>query len=231
MKALSARFPGWCTECRRKFPEGTSILWGAGEGSRHQGQCPPCDQCTAQKGHDVQCPQADPPKGQVFHRKAYFAGRPAAPVSNTWKQDTYGDETGIQLSDLEVGGRGTSRYAIPFNGEGEFEGHLFVRVDKPKEGKWAGYVFVKWVFGDREETIGREWPGESYRSLRKYEGRFDYPLNELWADPEKAKAKYGQIIGQCGNCGKRLTDEVSRERGIGPDCWEMLAAYRKVLVP
>lgn len=28
--------------------------------------------------------------------------------------------------------------------------------------------------------------------------------------------------GRCGKCGKELTDPVSIERGIGPDCWESL---------
>jgi hypothetical protein len=28
--------------------------------------------------------------------------------------------------------------------------------------------------------------------------------------------------GRCGKCGKELTDPVSIERGIGPDCWETL---------
>lgn len=28
--------------------------------------------------------------------------------------------------------------------------------------------------------------------------------------------------GQCGKCGKTLTDPLSIERGIGPDCWETL---------
>jgi hypothetical protein len=33
---------------------------------------------------------------------------------------------------------------------------------------------------------------------------------------------YGQHIGACGRCGRTLTDEVSRSRGIGPDCWDKL---------
>lgn len=29
-----------------------------------------------------------------------------------------------------------------------------------------------------------------------------------------------QHAGKCGRCGKKLTDPVSIERGLGPDCWE-----------
>jgi hypothetical protein len=33
---------------------------------------------------------------------------------------------------------------------------------------------------------------------------------------------YGRHIGACGRCGRTLTDEVSRSRGIGPDCWDKM---------
>jgi hypothetical protein len=29
---------------------------------------------------------------------------------------------------------------------------------------------------------------------------------------------YGQEIGSCGLCGRSLTDEASRARGLGSDC-------------
>jgi hypothetical protein len=29
---------------------------------------------------------------------------------------------------------------------------------------------------------------------------------------------YGRLIGSCGRCGRTLTDETSRAKGIGPDC-------------
>lgn len=35
----------------------------------------------------------------------------------------------------------------------------------------------------------------------------------------EAQARFGQEIGSCGVCGKSLTDEISRARGIGPKCW------------
>lgn len=40
------------------------------------------------------------------------------------------------------------------------------------------------------------------------------------AGAEACRARYGQEIGECGRCGRTLTDELSRSRGIGPDCWE-----------
>lgn len=33
---------------------------------------------------------------------------------------------------------------------------------------------------------------------------------------------FGKLLGHCGICGRSLTDETSRARGIGPDCWSRL---------
>lgn len=37
-----------------------------------------------------------------------------------------------------------------------------------------------------------------------------------------AQARYGREIGACGVCGRHLTDEVTRKRGIGNDCAKRL---------
>ena len=39
-------------------------------------------------------------------------------------------------------------------------------------------------------------------------------------DIAAATALYGQELGHCGICGRELTDEDSRARGIGPKCAE-----------
>jgi len=81
----------------------------------------------------------------------------------------------------------------------------FYRVDRPTEGKWAGYVFVKVQAGDDF------WP-------IKGAGK-DAILAAIAADPD-ALARYGRELGICGVCGRTLTDEESRARGIGPVCLE-----------
>lgn len=43
---------------------------------------------------------------------------------------------------------------------------------------------------------------------------------KIGADPEAASLRYGRELKQCGRCGRTLTDETSRERGIGPTCAE-----------
>lgn len=38
------------------------------------------------------------------------------------------------------------------------------------------------------------------------------------AERHDAKALFGRELGVCGSCGRHLTDEASRARGLGPEC-------------
>lgn len=38
------------------------------------------------------------------------------------------------------------------------------------------------------------------------------------ADPKAAMLRYGRELGECGHCGRTLTNDESRARGIGPVC-------------
>jgi hypothetical protein len=82
----------------------------------------------------------------------------------------------------------------------------FYRVDKPEDGKWKGYTFVKWVIGGKPDAPLRG-KQRIYAVLRYIEEHTD-----------EAGQKYGQEIGRCYRCNRHLTDKTSRELGIGPDC-------------
>lgn len=43
-------------------------------------------------------------------------------------------------------------------------------------------------------------------------------IEKIAIDPELASRTYGREIGDCGRCGRTLTNEVSRAAGIGPIC-------------
>lgn len=82
----------------------------------------------------------------------------------------------------------------------------FWTVDRPTEGRWAGYTFVKRVIGGHED-----------QSVRGSEAR--QALEAIVAEGlEQVARRYGQEIGRCGRCNRSLTDETSRAYGIGPDC-------------
>lgn len=53
-----------------------------------------------------------------------------------------------------------------------------------------------------------------------YYGEEEEALKLILQDPIAATVLYGERMKCCGYCGKSLTDPLSQERHIGPDCWE-----------
>jgi len=93
------------------------------------------------------------------------------------------------------------RYAV----SGSDGSTYLYKVDRPEQGRFAGYTFVSWV---RES--GYESP------LRG--GRMERVLEQIARDPMGALVAYGHRTGTCGVCGRRLSDPESVEAGIGPVC-------------
>ncbi len=94
------------------------------------------------------------------------------------------------------------RYFIvdPTNGE-----ERFIHVDKPIEGRWAGYTFVKVRASD------------DLYPVRDYSHR-QAILEAIAKDPVTSMNEYGIKLGVCGRCGRTLTNIDSRLRGLGPIC-------------
>lgn len=85
----------------------------------------------------------------------------------------------------------------------------FYQVRAPKQGKWAGYHFLSEVSGGNKLSIRDK--AERHRIF-----------TEIAKDALGALKRFGKEIGQCGHCRKQLTDEVSREFGIGPVCRKVM---------
>jgi hypothetical protein len=86
----------------------------------------------------------------------------------------------------------------------------FFQIDRPTEGKWAGHVFIRQLFGApgdfRTERVRGERGGEVYRAIA--------------ADAKAAAIRFGKETSTCGVCHSPLTNDKSREYGIGPVCRE-----------
>lgn len=94
-------------------------------------------------------------------------------------------------------------YAYPSSGSNDLS---FVRVDRPTEGRWAGRVFVKQVIGGHpDQPVARANVASVLASIVEF-------------GVDLAAQTYGQEIGRCYRCNRHLTDETSRQLGIGPDC-------------
>ncbi len=86
----------------------------------------------------------------------------------------------------------------------------FFLVDKPTEGKWKGYTFIKRLIGGAEDG--------GYRKVEMPAASREQALKAIEADPTKAMLDYGKQTVHCGHCGRKLSNKQSRERGIGPIC-------------
>jgi hypothetical protein len=97
----------------------------------------------------------------------------------------------------------TGRYALRNQG-GAANDILFVHVERPDKGQYAGKTFVKQQLGPNLERMSM---------VRQRDA-----LVRIAADPSGAAQLYGQKMGICGVCGTALTNEESRAYGIGPVC-------------
>lgn len=93
------------------------------------------------------------------------------------------------------------KYAVE-NGDGTLR---FYGVDRPTEGKWAGFTFLA------------VWASDETFPIKNRETKTAI-LAEIACDPKAAMLRFGMEIGKCGHCGRTLTDASSRAAGIGPVC-------------
>lgn len=124
--------------------------------------------------------------------------KPVAPVAI--KQD-YPGQPSFQNNSPAAGDEvPAGRYALRVDGVVKF-----YKLDRPTEGKWAGYVFLKVQASD-----------DLYLVRSRMER--DRIIAEIAQDVLGAERLYGMELGKCSRCGRTLTDETSRAYGIGPEC-------------
>lgn len=123
----------------------------------------------------------------------------------TAKASTKGATSFPTAEDLPEG-----RYAIDTL-EGAENKLAFYQVDRPTEGKWAGYVFIKLLLGGG--TGGDLQPERLAMPVQ-----VSVAKRIVEAGPREASLRFGQEVGVCGVCGRGLTNDDSRAAGIGPVC-------------
>lgn len=95
-------------------------------------------------------------------------------------------------------------------GQGDDKEWRFYNVDKPTEGKWKGYTFIKRLIGGGDDG--------GYRKVDMSAHERDLILKEIERDPKQAMIDYGKHTGSCGHCGRALSNAQSLALGIGPIC-------------
>ena len=87
----------------------------------------------------------------------------------------------------------------------------------PATGRNPGALYV--VDLERDEYQGRV-DGVEFKKVGTA-SPLTYPaLLRIAADPRKAAVDFGRLTGKCACCGRKLTNKVSVDLGIGPICLE-----------
>jgi hypothetical protein len=136
---------------------------------------------------------------------------------------------GLDLSNLPDG-----RYAAP-DTSGKHDNVFImvkrVQVTKPRDRRYeaygrvisgneivvAGTIEVKLWSSDSKELVGEQKPGDVYR------GQLEEELDLIMLFPEQMALLFGRLMKHCARCGKKLTDEVSQNIGLGLDCEKYIA--------
>jgi hypothetical protein len=139
--------------------------------------------------------------------------------------------TGLDISDLPDG-----RYAAP-NPTGK-QSLLYLQIKRVRRAHFrdrryrygkittgsevvqAGTIEVREWTSDQKELVGEQRPGDVYR------GKFEKELTLIGIAPAEWAKVFGVTVGRCCICGKTLTDDLSKEIGMGFEC-EKKEAYFK----
>ena len=114
---------------------------------------------------------------------------------------------------LVLGRIPAGRYALDSAPDAQGAAHtVFWHLDKPEDGRWAGWAFLKVQRGPetgRFSTIRPDGLASPAAAA---------VLEKIAVDPRAAAQRYGWEVGECSICGRALTDEASRRLGVGPTC-------------
>jgi hypothetical protein len=88
----------------------------------------------------------------------------------------------------------------------------FWKVEREEDGKWAGWTFVKRVLGGGSEGSTR------LIKIRMPEQRLALTAIAQYGI-EDSRILYGDKMERCTACNLALTNDLSRERRMGKDCW------------
>lgn len=71
-----------------------------------------------------------------------------------------------------------------------------------------GRFFLRQMIGGHDQPIRVRLGVDAMLSIAR----------KIMEDPKEAMLQYGRELGECGHCGRTLTNDHSRAAGIGPVC-------------
>jgi len=209
---VANRYPGTCAACGQHVPQGAGIARKAGTTWTTL-----CARCAHDTNGATVAPKSEAReagcKPNRYAGPCRFCGSDVAAGSGLlcrldgrWAVEHKAGDCGpaeahTAATPAPVADVAAGHYAIASTGSNDL---AFYRVDRPTEGDYAGRTFVKLVVG-----------GKPDRNVKR--DHVAGILARIAADPA-AGQRYGTELGQCSSCNRTLTDQLSRQLGIGPEC-------------
>lgn len=105
--------------------------------------------------------------------------------------------------------------------------HQITQLPAVPNGRYAvekedGTLMFYSVKQGHSTTFVDVWASDARWPVKKADEKLRI-LTEIAKNPKDAMNRFGMEIGRCGRCGRTLTREDSRMRGLGPDCAGMMA--------
>lgn len=96
----------------------------------------------------------------------------------------------------------------------------FWKVQRPEDGRWKGWTFVRRVLGGHEDLFIKGAPRKKVKSERAVQVTQVAALAAILEyGIEDSANLFADELTYCKRCGIHLTDELSRSRRIGPVCF------------
>jgi hypothetical protein len=128
------------------------------------------------------------------------------PVTHEPKSNVWAEWRKLAAHLVTFGGNHGARFAVD-NEDGATNSISFWWI-VPNEGPNGTRYFLRQVIGGHEAPVRVRMSPEAMISIAR----------KIAVDPKAAMLRFGREIGECGHCGRVLTNDESRARGIGPVC-------------
>lgn len=252
MAEMRSKYPGTCKVCRRNFPEGTRILWAAGQGARHvPAECgeplpegvedaPQFRELTSKFGGRCKnCRELIIVGERIKYAKGVGAfhatcpteitGRPAPAIPAPTQVFGGGTEPAVPEPFVPNG-----RYTVALDGPDD---RVYLRLSKGFEDK-PGTQKVSW-----QRYEGDNAPYDAFNSSWVAFGTMNGKALRVWSKMNEnvparvllaleslmvpdSWVEYGEAyaveFGKCYRCGATLKVPASLCRGLGPECAKVL---------
>lgn len=144
----------------------------------------------------------------VINRLRGHLARPAGvptPATNTPPRnaDVWAEWRALAAHLVEMGGRHGARFAVDTE-PGAANRTAFWWIVPGRDGRY----FLRQMIGGHAEAQRVRLGVDAMLAI----GR------KIDVDPKEAMLRYGRELGECGHCGRTLTNDHSRAAGIGPVC-------------